>query len=44
MRLIAAISYDKGIIACYPYRKMTDRLFAYFMNISRECFCRQIRG
>ena len=26
VRLIVAVSYDKGIIACYPYRKMTGRL------------------
>ena len=32
MRLIVAISYDKGIIACYPYRKMTGRLFANFID------------
>ena len=32
VRLIVAISYDKGIIACYPYRKMTGRLFANFID------------
>ena len=25
-------SYDKGIIACYPYRKMTGCLFANFID------------
>ena len=45
VRLIVAISYDKGIIACYPYTKMTGRLLRILsMIISRECFCRQIRG
>ena len=32
VRLIVAISYDKGIIACYPYTKMTGRLFANFID------------
>ena len=32
MRLIVAISHDKGIIACYPYRKMTGPLFANFID------------
>ena len=32
VRLIVAISYDRGIIACYPYGKMTGRLFANFID------------
>ena len=32
VRLIVAISYDKGIITCYPYRKITGRLFANFID------------
>ena len=32
VRLIVAISYDKGVIACYPYQKMTGRFFASFID------------
>ena len=32
VRLIVTISLDKGIIARYPYRKMTGRLFANFID------------
>ena len=31
MRLVVAISYDKGVILCHPYEKMTGRFFANFI-------------
>ena len=32
MKLIVAVSYNKGVIACHPYEKMTSRFFAAFIE------------
>ena len=32
VKLIVAISYDKGVICCHPYEKMTGRFFASFIE------------
>lgn len=32
MKLIVAVSYNKGVIACHPYEKMTGRFFAAFIE------------
>ena len=32
VRLIVAMSYGKGVIACHPYQKMTGRFFANFIE------------
>ena len=32
LRLIVAISYDKGVICCEPYEHMTGRYFASFID------------
>ena len=32
MRLIVALSYDKGVIACYSYQKMAGYFLASFME------------
>ena len=40
MKLIVAISYYKGVIACYPYEKMTGGFFATFIE---EHFPRMFR-
>ena len=32
LRLMVAISYNKGVICCEPYEKMTGRYFAAFID------------
>lgn len=32
VKLIEAISYNKGVIACHPYEKMTGRFFTTFIE------------
>ena len=32
VRLVVAISYNKGVILCHPYEKMTGRFFANFID------------
>ena len=33
VKLIVAVSYDKGVIACQPYEKMTGQFFANFIAV-----------
>ena len=40
MKLIVAVSYNKGVIACHPYKKMTGRFFAAF---TKEHFFDKLR-
>ena len=32
MKLIVVVSYNKGVIACHPYEKMTGHFFAAFIE------------
>ena len=41
LKLLVAISYNKGVIACHPYEKLDEQFFENFVKANSASFFRK---